>query len=183
MRRLYFLPALCLTVFLAGCFSVKINTYDPLISGFFTVRIHADDPFFTVGHTYRTGEECFLLFWPPHSVLQAPDDYDPEGTLCPVSDIRYTPHAEERIAELREKKTLVFKDCNPYNGRAVYVPTGTEFRVERIYNLFPNCLENNTLRRDITLSGEFEKYGPACFVTRIRATDITPDNDGAKRLK
>ena len=180
MRRLYFLPALCLTVFLAGCFTVEINTYDPLISGFFTVKINADDPFFTVGHTYRTTEECFLIFWPPHSVLQDPDDYDPEGTLYPVSYIQYTPHARERIAELREKKTLVFKDCNVYNGRVVYVPMGTEFRA---YRLFPNCLENNLLRRDITMFGELGKHGPACLVTRVWAVDVTPGNDGAGSLK
>ena len=160
MRRLYFLPILCLTVFLAGCFPVKINT---------------DDPLFKVGHTYRTAEECFLIFWP--------DDYDPEGSLWPVSCIQYTPHAEERIAELREKKTLVFEDCNPYNGRVVYVPAGTEFRVEKIYYLFPNCLEGNTLRRVITLFGEFGKYGPACFAARIQAIDVTPGNNSAESLK
>jgi len=176
MRRLCFLPALCLTVFLAGCFTVKINTYDPLISGCFRLQINNEDPFFTVGHTYRTDEECFLIFWAPHSVLQAPDDYDPEGTLYSVSNIQYTPHAQERIAELREKKTLVFKGLNVYNGRVVYVPPGTKLRVEKIYNLFPNCLESNTLYRDITLFGEFEKYGPAHFTSRIQATDVTPAN-------
>lgn len=152
MRCLYFLPVLCLTVCLAGCFPVKI---------------HADDPFFTVGHTYRTAEECFLIFWPRQ---QEPDGYTPEGTLYPVS---LTHHVQDRIAELREKKTIVLKNCHVYSGRIVYVPAGTEFRVDRAYRLFPNCLENNLLRRDITMFGEFGKYKPASLVTRIQAIDVT----------
>ena len=160
MRRLYFLPILCLSVFLAGCFPVKI---------------HADDPFFTVGHTYRTAEECFLIF------LGGP--YDPNVALYPVSRISYGPRARERVAELREKKDLVFEDCNPYNGRVLYVPAGTEFRVDEVYRLFPNCLEGNTSYHDITLSGEFGKYKPVSLVTRIQAIDVTPGNDGADRLK
>lgn len=167
-KKMKFLPlamALCplvvIAVFLSGCSPVKINR---------------DDEFFKVGHTYRASEEMILLFFTSQLKRQRTDYYDMEGCLLSIPD-----ELRPRIAELRNKRELKYEGgSNAYNGLIIYVPAGTKFKVEKLYYLFPNCLEGQTPLMDITMFGEFEKYRSVVSISEY-VKDITTDVDAKQR--
>ena len=141
------------------------------------IHVDAEDPFFKVGHTYRTLEEGFVLFRRPGNILQDPMDYDKEGVFYRVPEKDYYPDVHEFMPELREDKVAYFEDRTwIYAGLFVYIPAGTEFKVNRIsygiLGVFENC---NCLKYDLTVFDDLVKDKKVIFyVHPIPSEEVAP---------
>ena len=138
------------------------------------INVPAEDPFFKVGHTYRTLEEGIVLFRVPSHILQDPMDYEKEGVFYRVPD---EPDIQEFMPELREDKVAYFEDRTwIYAGLFVYIPAGTEFKVNRISYRFLSSLENGkNLEYDLTVFDDLVKDKKVIFyVHPIPSEEVAP---------
>lgn len=141
------------------------------------IHVDAEDPFFKVGHTYRTLEEGFVLFRRPGNILQDPMDYDKEGVFYRVPEKDYYPDVHEFMPELREDKVAYFEDRTwIYAGLFVYIPAGTEFKVNRISYRFLSSFENGkNLEYELTVFDDLVKDKKVIFyVHPIPSEEVAP---------
>lgn len=142
------------------------------------IHVDAEDPFFKVGHTYRTLEEGMVLFRRPTNILQDPMDYDKKGVFYRVRDEeRYCPDIREFMPELREDKVAHFEARDWINsGLYVYIPAGTEFKVNRIsYGILGIYENGKNLEYDLTVFDDLVKDKKVIFyVHTIPSEEVAP---------